>query len=64
MRWSSFAVWSVAEWTTTTLEEVEELLGKLMLLRLRAWNLGEQELAEHCHRAEQDFRGWLARNPR
>jgi hypothetical protein len=53
--------WSVAEWTTTTVEEAEQVLSELMLLRLRAWNLGEHELAEHCHRAEQDLRGWLER---
>ncbi len=56
--------WLVAEWATTTVEETEAVLSRLMLLRLRAWNLGDQELAEACHRAEQDLRGWLERNPR
>jgi len=54
----------VAEWEVSTVEQVENLLGLLMLLGLRAHLINEQELAQLCERAEAELRGWLLGHPR
>lgn len=62
--WSSCVAWSVAEWELGTVEQVENLIGLLMLLGLRAHLISEGELGQLCERAEAEFRAWLERNPR